>query len=117
MGVGLLTFVFLTLNLRAAVRARPRMCSGSSRSRWPCPAGWCWSRCLQRLLKPVTAVLAFLIGLSASAEWQTLLLYRNARTFGVTDPLFERDVAFYVFQLPLWRRGLSWISGSSCSPC
>ena len=38
-GVGLLTFVFLTLNLRAAVRARPRTCSGSSRSRWPAQPG------------------------------------------------------------------------------
>ena len=38
-----------------------------------------------------------------------LLLYRNAQPFGVTDPLFQRDVAFYVFQLPLWRRGLGWI--------
>jgi hypothetical protein len=110
-GVGLLTFVFLTLNLRAAVRARPPDVFWELEEPLGLPSRVVLEPLLQRLLKPVTAVLAFLIGLSASAEWQTLLLYRNARTFGVTDPLFERDVAFYVFELPLWQRGLSWIFG------
>ena len=53
--------------------------------------------------------MSLLVGLSASSEWQAVLLYRNAQPFGVTDPLFQRDVAFYVFQLPLWQRGLGWI--------
>ena len=108
-GVGLLTFVFLTLNLRAAVRARPPDVFWELEEPLGLPSRVVLEPLLQRLLKPVTAVLAFLIALSASAEWQTLLLYRNARMFGVTDPLFERDVAFYVFELPLWQRGLSWI--------
>ena len=110
-GVGLLTFVFLILNLRAAVRARPPDVFWELEEPLGLPSRVVLEPLLQRLLKPVTAVLAFLIALSASAEWQTLLLYRNARTFGVTDPLFERDVAFYVFELPLWQRGLSWIFG------
>ena len=38
---------------------------------------------LQRLLKPVTAVLGLLVGLSASGDWQTLLLSRHAGPFGV----------------------------------
>jgi uncharacterized membrane protein (UPF0182 family) len=66
---------------------------------------------LQRLLTPVTALLALLIGISASAEWQTVLLYRHAQPFGLGDPLFGRDVAFYVFQLPLWQRALRWAFG------
>ena len=70
---------------------------------------------LQRLISPVGAVVSFLVGLSASSEWQAVLLYRNAQPFGVTDPLFQRDVAFYVFQLPLWRRG--WAGSSPCSCC
>ena len=57
----------------------------------------------------INAVVSFLIGLSASSEWEAALLYRNAQPFGVRDPIFQRDVAFYVFQLPLWRRGLGWL--------
>ena len=110
-GVGLLTFAFLMLNLRAAVRARPPDVFWELEEPLGLPSRVVLEPLLQRLLKPVTAVLAFLVGLAASSEWQTLLLYRNARPFGVTDPLFERDVAFYVFQLPLWQRGLRWIFG------
>jgi uncharacterized membrane protein (UPF0182 family) len=110
-GVGLLTFLFLALNLRAAVRARPPDVFWELEEPLGLPSRVVLEPLLQRLLKPVTAVLSFLIGLSASAEWQTVLLYRNAQLFGVTDPLFERDVAFYVFQLPLWQRGLTWLLG------
>ena len=109
--VGLLTFLFLAVNLRAAVRARPPDVFWELEEPLGLPSRVVLEPFLQRLLKPVTAVLSFLIGLSASAEWQTVLLYRNGQPFGVTDPLFEQDVAFYVFRLPLWQRGLSWLLG------
>jgi hypothetical protein len=110
-GVGFLTFLFLTMNLRAAVRARPPDVFWELEEPLGLPSRVVLEPLLQRLLKPVTAVLAFLVGLSASAEWQTVLLYQNAQPFGVTDPLFGKDVAFYVFQLPLWQRGLTWLLG------
>jgi uncharacterized membrane protein (UPF0182 family) len=110
-GVGLLTFLFLAVNLRAAVRARPPDVFWELEEPLGLPSRVVLEPLLQRLLKPVTAVLALIIGLSGSGEWQTVLLYRNAQPFGVTDPLFGQDVAFYVFQLPLWRRGLSWLLG------
>ena len=31
------------------------------------------------------------------------LSFFNATSFGQTDPLFGRDVSFYVFRLPVWR--------------
>jgi uncharacterized membrane protein (UPF0182 family) len=57
---------------------------------------------------PVTLAVALLVGLTARSEWQTVLAYRNAQPFGLADPIFNRDVGFYVFRLPLWRRGLEW---------
>jgi uncharacterized membrane protein (UPF0182 family) len=110
-GVGLLTFLFLTLNLRAAVRARPPDVFWELEEPLGLPSRVVLEPLLQRLLNPVTALLAFLTGLSASAEWQTVLLYRNAQPFGAVDPLFNLDVGFYVFRLPLWERALSWASG------
>ena len=107
-GLGLVTFLFISLNLRAAVRARPPDVFWELEEPLGLPSRVVLEPILQRLLSPVAAVLALLVGVSASAEWQTVLLYRHAEPFGISDPLFGRDVAFYVFQLPLWRRALSW---------
>ena len=108
-GVGLVTFLFLSLNLRAAVRARPPDVFWELEEPLGLPSRVVLEPLLQRLVTPVTALVAFLVGLSTSVEWQSVLLYRNAQPFGIVDPLFRQDVAFYVFQLPLWQRALGWI--------
>jgi uncharacterized protein len=61
-----------------------------------------------------SAVLAFLVGLSVSGNWQEYLLWRNASgaTFGATEPLFHRDAAFYVFSLPWLRFLQGWLFSS-----
>lgn len=53
------------------------------------------------------SVFALFVGLSASAYWHELMLFQNAQTFGVKDPLFGQDVGFYVFRLPF----LSFLAG------
>lgn len=107
--VGLVTFLFLSLNLRAAVRARPPDVFWELEEPLGLPSRVVLEPLLQRLIKPVTALVSFLVALSASVDWQSVLLYRNAQPFGVVDPLFHQDVAFYVFLLPLWERALGWI--------
>ncbi|HEY7139203.1 MAG TPA: UPF0182 family protein [Methylomirabilota bacterium] len=109
--VGLVTFLFLTLNLRIAVRARPPDVFWELEEPLGLPSRVVLEPLLQRLIKPVTAILSVLVGLSASAEWQSVLLYQHAQPFGVVDPLFRQDVAFYVFRLPLWQRAVTWLSG------
>ncbi|NBQ04229.1 MAG: UPF0182 family protein, partial [Actinobacteria bacterium] len=56
----------------------------------------------------VSFVLGLLVGLPASAQWQDWLLFRNSQSFGVSDPLFSRDVSFYVFKLPFIQFLISW---------
>jgi uncharacterized protein len=107
-GVGFLSFVFLVANLRMAVRARPPDVFWELEEPLGLPSRVVLEPLLQRLLTPLAAVLSLLIGLSASGDWQTLLLYRHGQPFGITDPLFGRDVGFYVFSLPLWHRALGW---------
>ena len=55
------------------------------------------------------AVLAGIIALFASSQWETWLAWRNAVQFGEADPILGRDVAFYVFSLPFYQfvRGLA----------
>lgn len=42
-----------------------------------------------------------LAGMSLSSQWLTVLLFLNRTSFGIADPLFHRDVGFYVFTLPV----------------
>jgi len=56
----------------------------------------------------VSIVLGVVIGLPAVGQWQEWLLFRNAQSFGVEDPLFKVDVGFYVFRLPFLTYAVDW---------
>ncbi|MFZ1286603.1 MAG: UPF0182 family protein [Candidatus Phosphoribacter sp.] len=56
---------------------------------------------IRRLATLAIPVLAGIVtGVTASGQWETFLLWRNAQPFGVTDPNFGMDVGFFVFTLP-----------------
>ncbi|WP_456475298.1 UPF0182 family membrane protein [Candidatus Pyrohabitans sp.] len=54
-------------------------------------------------------LLSLFIGLAASRGWELFLWYTKATPFGVVDPVFMKDISFYVFRLPfyefLWSLG------------
>jgi uncharacterized membrane protein (UPF0182 family) len=56
-------------------------------------------------------VFAVLSGLGARSSWTTVLSFLHSVPFGRTDPLFGRDVSFFVFGLPFWRFLQGWLSG------
>ncbi len=64
---------------------------------------------LGMIASAVAAVLAGVIALFASSQWETWLAWRNAVPFGQADPILGRDAAFYVFSLPFFQfvRGLA----------
>jgi uncharacterized protein len=57
----------------------------------------------------IAAFLGLVVGLQASGLWQTFLLWRNRVPFGQRDALFNRDVGFYVFELPFQRAVFGWL--------
>lgn len=70
----------------------------------------------RRVVLPACVVIGVLSGLLNHRHWDTWLLFQNATDFGAQDPIFGRDVSFYVFKLPLleavssivlWTLGLS----------
>jgi len=63
---------------------------------------------LRSLVLAVVMLVAVLIGLWASREWELWLLWRYAVPFGQADPILGRDVGFFVFSLPFQQfvRGL-----------
>ncbi len=48
----------------------------------------------------IPAVVGILAGITASAQWNVVLEWMNASSFGETDPQFGIDKSFYVFVLP-----------------
>ncbi len=48
-------------------------------------------------------ILALGAALRAASAWQTVLQYLNPTSFGTVDPIFQRDISFYMFRLPLWQ--------------
>src|SRR3990167_2945816 len=54
----------------------------------------------------INLLAALLIALITAASWHDVLKFLAAVPFGQTDPLFGKDVAFYVFSLPVYTLGL-----------
>ena len=57
----------------------------------------------------VAVLFALVAGPGAAGQWQSWLLFRNQASFGATDPLFKRDIGFYVFQLPFLKFVADWL--------
>lgn len=58
------------------------------------------STIVKKITLPFAVIFGILAGLSAASSWQMVLQYFSQTPFGVSDPIFERDIAFYVFSLP-----------------
>src|SRR5947207_8590074 len=98
-GVGGLVFAFLYVNLRIAQRGlvpNPLVVQFSSGA----PAVDV-TRLVRRLALPTALVLALLFGMGAAGSWLGVLQFLHRTPFGVTDPVFGRDVGYYVFTVPV----------------
>ncbi len=62
-----------------------------------------------RLVRLAVSVLFSLLAASGvSNQWEEWLLFVNRKSFGVTDPLFNTDIGFYVFRLPFLSFLVNW---------
>ena len=100
---GLLAFGIVFANVRAALRgvaldallAEARL-GPEARAR---------AAVLTRLAEiatiPAALLIAFFAALAAASQWRTALGFIYRTPFGVADPVFGRDVGYYVFTLPV----------------
>ncbi len=64
------------------------------------------------LVSMAAAVLMSLgFGLVMSEQWMKILPFLRPTSFEQTDPLFYRDISFYVFRLPVWQLLEFWWIG------
>src|SRR6059058_2561120 len=97
--VGGAVFAFLYVNLRIAQRGlvpNPLVVQVSSGA-----TAVDVTRLLRRLALPTALGLALLFGLGAAGGWLGVLQFLHRTPFGVTDPVFGRDVGYYVFTVPV----------------
>ncbi len=64
---------------------------------------------LRRLSVPIALGFGGLFGLGVAASWDSVLLAFNQVPFGTTDPVFGRDVGYYVFTLPVLAAALAFL--------
>src|SRR5881628_2975778 len=107
-GVGGLVFAFLYVNLRIAQRGlvpNPLVVQLSSGA-----AAVDVTRLFRRLALPTALGVALLFGLGAAGGWLGVLQFLHRTPFGVTDPVFGRDVGYYVFTVPVIAGALGLIT-------
>ena len=56
----------------------------------------------------IAGFFALVAGAGAAAQWNEWLLFTNPIDFGEVDPVFGRDLSFYVFRLPFLSFVVSW---------
>ena len=63
----------------------------------------------QFLLSAFAIVLSMMLGMIASAHWGRVLQYFHRTAFNNTEPLFGKDISFYVFTIPIWELLELWL--------
>jgi uncharacterized protein len=66
---------------------------------------------LKLAITAFAAIAGLFFALVFHAKWDTYLRFRYGGTFGLSDPLFGADVAFYVFRLPFYELVQSNLTG------
>ncbi len=67
-------------------------------------------RSLVPLIAVVSVVVSLFMGMSASVQWKEYMLFLHGLPFGNQDPLYQKDIGFYVFQLPFFVSIYQWLS-------
>lgn len=105
LGGALLFWLVVALNVYLARRISPNGLSGTPLEQTVEAFG---IRVMPTVLV-IAGILAFFVGLSTATAWEGVLLYLNQTEFSLADPIFNRDVSFFVFTLPIWQLVRSWL--------
>ena len=60
----------------------------------------------------VSVVFALIAGAGVGGQWNDWILFTHAKSFGVKDAQFHKDVGFYVFRLPFLSFLVNWFFAS-----
>jgi hypothetical protein len=55
---------------------------------------------INKILLGFVLLMAIFVGYSSAIKWREFLQFMHPTSFGLLDPLFSKDISFYVFKLP-----------------
>ncbi len=99
LSVAIIFFLFLWSNLLLATRLAPRV-----KVNFP-------SQFLTLGIVLGAVLVSLIFGLVAQNNWQVVLQYLNGQPFGVPDPVFHKEIGFYVYSLPFLNLVRGWLLG------
>ena len=105
---GLITSLFITVNVYLAYRSRPLYAPVSveadnlERYRGQLEPIRRW------VLLAIALGFFYFAGTSGVALWERWMQFRNATPFGVKDSQFGLDISFFVFKLPFYEALIAW---------
>ncbi len=109
LSAGIFVAIFLFINLSLAIRSKiswtailPAALTGQQVVSVD-------GRTIKKIVVVLGAVIAFLFGLVAAGNWQEVLKFISGAPFGIVDPIFNKDIGFYLFTLPVFQTGLGMI--------
>ncbi len=115
----LLLWTSATLALRFASKPQPRLPAAFSPSfatfqppqgPWAQPYGFQPSPLVWRLLVlAVAVILGLLVAFGEAGRWDLVLRFIYQAPYGRTDPLFDKDIGFYLFSLPAYVAVKNWL--------
>lgn len=106
---GLAFFVILYASLMVARRHEPGAIWDLAENQIVIPQREMLVPMIPKIILGVTFVMSLLAGLNGAVLWERVLVFRNAVPFNLTDPLFGKDLGFYVFQLPFLSTVQGWL--------
>lgn len=107
---GIVFFLIFFLNVKAAFRfsARPVFVTTQDNP-FNFPPWKIDGRSLSIMITAASIILGIIAALNGASEWEYYLKFLNATPFGAKDPIFQKDIGFYVFKLPFLSHIYSWL--------
>ncbi|MEO1520658.1 MAG: UPF0182 family protein [Cyanobacteria bacterium J06633_2] len=65
------------------------------------------------VVRAIAAAMSLGFGIAIAEQWPRVLLALHPVRFDEADPLLQRDLSFYLFQLPVWKLLSYWAIGLS----
>jgi len=62
----------------------------------------------KRVYAGIALVMGLIGGLNATSQWNNFILFTHAQSFHKVDPVFHKDLGFYVFTLPFVSYVVTW---------
>ncbi len=108
LGAGIFAAVFLLTNFSLAIRSKISWTAILPAALIGRPVS-VESSIVKKLAVMLSVVIAVFFGLAAAANWQEVLKFISGAAFGIADPIFNKDIGFYIFSLPVFQIGLGLI--------